>query len=134
MTITKDQAIAAADVIDAEYPTYTREGRVDSAVLTLRQFIEQSVSPPGAPAPQPELTDAQILDEASHHGFLGSREQLLKFSRGLLALLPVHLAAGDAGQDSRGSGEAEDCSSGHDETGRTSVAAGDSAPSAGGEG
>ena len=100
------------------------------------------VSPPGAPAPQPELTDAaKVLVEfaCSAPGRLPSRvQEAVVVFRSMLSGAPAQavqqpkrhslcgkcmtphicaedgpgckpvLAAGDAGQDSRGSGEAED--------------------------
>jgi hypothetical protein len=45
------------------------------------------------------MTDEQILDEASHHGFFGSRSQLLKFSKALLAAQPTAVLEQPEGEE-----------------------------------
>ena len=68
---------------------------VDDLVYALRQKGDDSTYALVVEAlakwrtPQPvvrePLTDEQIKDEASHHGFIGSTEMLVKFVRGIEA-------------------------------------------------
>ena len=98
MSITKEQALRTLDNLSSGVQAL-------SGYRELRQFIEQSVSPPGAPAQavqQPNQCDGCArglsVDESGLHRGPGRWDvQACTADR--------YPAAGDPGQDSRGSGE-----------------------------
>lgn len=55
------------------------------ATAKLYAAIDTTPQPTQAQAGAVPLTDEQIKDEASHHGFIGSTDQLVKFVRGIEA-------------------------------------------------
>ena len=70
----------STDCIGERYLCFTLPKDGDPA----RPLVFGDTAPQPAPVREP-LTLEQIKDEASHHGFLGSTDQLVKFVRGIEA-------------------------------------------------
>lgn len=86
-----EKIVIQTDTMEQEFQNHYRRG-YEAGRKSAAAARQSAKAQPVARVP---LTDEQIKDEASYHGFIGSTDQLIKFVRGIEAAHGIGTEKGD---------------------------------------